>query len=307
MHADQLDVPVRTVRRLVAGQFPEWADLPVRALDSPGTVNAIFRVGDRLTARFPLHPGEPAEIRRRLAKEAAAAELLARRTRFRTPEPVAIGEPGEDYPLPWSVQTWVPGAVVPAGGPGEPESFARDLAVFIGEVRAIPTNGRTFTGAGRGGVLAAHDEWVQLCLERSEGLLDVPELRRLWRRMRDLPRGDAPDVTNHSDLIPGNVLTSGGRLAGVLDVGGLGPADPALDLVGAWHLLDAGPRAVLRSRLGCDDAEWARGRAWAFQQAMGLVWYYAESNPSMSRLGRRTLDRILADARSSTCGGREPW
>jgi hypothetical protein len=30
---------------------------------------------------------------------------------------------------------------------------------------------------------------------------------------------------------------------------------------------------------------------------MGLVWYYAESNPAMSRLGRRTLERILASAR----------
>jgi hypothetical protein len=36
--------------------------------------------------------------------------------------------------------------------------------------------------------------------------------------------------------------------------------------------------------------------AWAFQQAMGLVWYYAASNPAVSRLGRRTLDRILAQA-----------
>jgi hypothetical protein len=27
---------------------------------------------------------------------------------------------------------------------------------------------------------------------------------------------------------------------------------------------------------------------------MGLVWYYVESNPAMSRMGRRTLDRILA-------------
>jgi hypothetical protein len=27
---------------------------------------------------------------------------------------------------------------------------------------------------------------------------------------------------------------------------------------------------------------------------MGLVWYYASSNPVMSRLGRATLDRILA-------------
>jgi hypothetical protein len=28
---------------------------------------------------------------------------------------------------------------------------------------------------------------------------------------------------------------------------------------------------------------------------MGLVWYYAESNPSMSRWGRRTLDRLMQD------------
>jgi hypothetical protein len=28
---------------------------------------------------------------------------------------------------------------------------------------------------------------------------------------------------------------------------------------------------------------------------MGLVWYYVESNPVMSRMGRRSLERILAD------------
>jgi aminoglycoside phosphotransferase (APT) family kinase protein len=301
MHAGQLAVPVETVRRLVREQFPQWAGLPVRSLESQGTVNAIFRIGDRLTARFPLQPGEPAVIRRWLEKEASAAALLAGRTRFRTPEPVAIGEPGAGYPLPWSVQTWIPGTVAASDGPGEPESFARDLAEFITEVRAIPTGGRTFAGTGRGGVLSTHDEWVETCLRNSEGLLDVRRLRELWRRMRGLPRGDAPDVTNHGDLIPGNVLVSGGRLAGVLDVGGLGPADPALDLVGAWHLLDVGPRAVLRAELGSgsgagpggDEAEWERGKAWAFEQAIGLVWYYAESNPPMSRFGRRTLDRLL--------------
>jgi len=90
------------------------------------------------------------------------------------------------------------------------------------------------------------------------------------------------------------VLVQDGRLVGVLDGGGFGPADPALDLVAAWHLLEPGPRAELRHALGCGEVEWKRGMAWAFQQAMGLVWYYLESNPPMSRLGRRTLDRILA-------------
>jgi hypothetical protein len=37
-----------------------------------------------------------------------------------------------------------------------------------------------------------------------------------------------------------------------------------------------------------------RGMAWALQQAMGLVWYYVESNPAMARWGRRTLDRLVS-------------
>ena len=135
---------------------------------------------------------------------------------------------------------------------------------------------------------------METCFRRSERLLDVPRLRRLWQGLRELPRR-SPDVMTHGDLIPGNVLVSEGRLAGVLDVGGLGPADPALDLVSAWHLLEAGPRRLLRDDLGCDDLEWRRGRAWAFAQAMGAVWYYTDSNPAMSRMGRRTLDRIVAD------------
>ena len=89
---------------------------------------------------------------------------------------------------------------------------------------------------------------------------------------------------------------SDGHLAAVIDVGGLGPADPALDLVGAWHLLDVGPRQAFREDLGCGGLEWERGKAWAFEQSMGVVWYYAASNPSMSLMGRRTLERIAADA-----------
>lgn len=116
----------------------------------------------------------------------------------------------------------------------------------------------------------------------------------IWTRLRQLPR-NSPDVMTHGDLIPGNVLVSEGRLVGVLDVGGLGPAHPALDLVAAWHLLDADRRQLLRDDLDCETLEWERGKAWAFQQAMGAIWYYVDSNPPMHRMGRRTLERILAD------------
>jgi aminoglycoside phosphotransferase (APT) family kinase protein len=294
VHPDQLAVPAATVRALLAAQFPAWRDLPITRVAGPGTVNAIFRVGDRLAARFPLVPRDAGSVRRWLAAEAAAARELAGRTRFRTPEPVALGEPGAGYPMPWSVQTWLPGTVATDEDPGESVAFARDLAEFIQGVRAIDTGGRVFAGTGRGGARRAHDAWLETCFERSERLLDVPRLRRVWARMRQLPRSTAADVMNHGDLIPGNVLVSRGRLVGVLDVGGLGPADPALDLVAAWHLLAPGPRQVLRDQLGSSDLEWERGRAWAFVQAMGAVWYYVDSNPPMSRMGRRTLQRLLA-------------
>jgi aminoglycoside phosphotransferase (APT) family kinase protein len=294
MHPDQLLVSLTTVTELVDQQFPEWQGLPVAEVASQGTVNALFRIGGKFVARFPLEPGDVTVTRRWLESEAQAARELSGCTRFLTPEPVALGEPGAGYPLPWSVQTWLPGTVATAEGPGESVAFAHDLAEFIGGVRAIDTRGRAFNGRGRGGELRSSDAWMATCFERSGQLLDVPYLRRIWTVMRALPRS-AGDVMTHGDLIPGNVLVSDGRLAAVIDVGGLGPADPALDLVGAWHLLEAGPRQALRDNLGCDDLQWERGKAWAFEQSMGAAWYYVESNPAMSLMGQRTLQRIVAD------------
>jgi aminoglycoside phosphotransferase (APT) family kinase protein len=292
MHDDQVAVTAETVAALIQDQFPQWSGKKIRLLPSTGTVNAIFRIGNDLSARFPLRRADAAETRAVLEREAEASAELVRVSQFPTPEPLALGEPGAGYPMPWSVQTWLPGTVASDADPSGSDAFAQDLATFIATLRRAETRGRRFSGGGRGGVLTHHDEWMEECFEESERLLDVPRLRQVWSHLRELPREGA-DVMSHSDLIPGNVLLASDRLSGVLDAGGFGPADPALDLVSAWHLLQGGPRQVLRRTLGCEDLEWERGKAWAFEQAMGLVWYYVESNPTMSRMGRRTLDRIL--------------
>jgi aminoglycoside phosphotransferase (APT) family kinase protein len=295
MHQGQLQVEVATVRRLVDEQFPQWRDRPIDQVTSAGTVNAIFRIGPGLAARFPLVAQDPQELRRLLEAERDAAGELAAVSTVPVPQVLALGEPGPGYPQPWSVQTWVPGHDAVAEDPAGSLGFALDLARFIGALRAADTRGRQFEGQGRGGHLPDHDEWLEVCFGASEHLLDVPRMRAFWADARTLPEVDA-DVMSHGDLIPPNVLVRDGRLTGVLDGGSFGPADPALDLVAAWHLLDADQRDVLRAELGCSRTQWRRGMAWAFQQAMGLVWYYNRSNPVMSRWGRRSLERILAAA-----------
>ena len=294
MHATELDIDEATVSGLIEAQHPEWRDETIRRVASEGTVKAIFRIGDALAARLPLTEADPEELRRTLEREADAMRELGAVCPVPTPAPVAIGEPGPGYPLPWSMQTWVPGDVATPNGLAHSATFARDLADLILALRGADTRGRTFGGSGRGGDLRDSDAWMETCFRESAGLLPVDELRALWARFRMLPAA-VPDVMTHGDLTPGNLLVSGDRLTGVLDGGGFAPADPSLDLVSAWHLLDAEARAIVRQGLGSDETEWWRGAAWAFQQAMGHVWYSRESNPGMSSLGRSTLHRILAD------------
>lgn len=294
MHAGQVHIDVHLARRLIGEQFPQWRDDPVSAVPGSGTVNAIFRIGSHLAARFPLQGSDRAISRAVLVAEASALTDFAAASPFASPTPVVIGRPGHGYPLAWSVQTWIDGDIATPGGLAASESFARDLAVLITALRSTDTRGRGFSGRGRGGELRDHDEWMAQCVRENAMFLDAATLRDRWAQFRALPSG-RPLVMTHGDLTPVNLVVAEGRLIGVLDGGGFGPTDPALDLVGAWHMFDGPARSMLRAAVGSDDIEWARGAAWAFEQAMGLVWYYRRSNPAMSALGRSTLARILTD------------
>ena len=103
------------------------------------------------------------------------------------------------------------------------------ISTLIAALRQVDTRGRRFERGWRGGDLRTNDEWVQQ-LQKSGHLLDVPRLAALWRHFVELPR-TSPDVMSHGDLTPSNVLVTEGRLTGLLDCGGFGPADPALDLI----------------------------------------------------------------------------
>jgi aminoglycoside phosphotransferase (APT) family kinase protein len=299
MHDDRLHVLAGTVAGLVAAQFPQWAGLAVVPVPSDGTVNLLFRVGEDLVARLPMQPGDPQQVSARLEQEAVAARALLGRVPVATPEPVAVGAPGPGYPYTWALYRWLPGTTAQAApAAGSAHRLGEDLGRFVAALRRIGTGGATFAGSGRGGLLPDHDEYVARGLARSHGQVDTAALADLWSRLRRTPRRE-PDTMTHGDLMPGNVLVEGDRLIAVIDVGGSGPADPALDLMPAWNLLDPAPRQSFRQAVGADDEEWDRGRGWALAQAIGCLDYYRVTNPVMSRTAHRTLTALLEDARVS--------
>jgi len=292
VHEGQLTISMGQIRRLIEEQFPQFRGEDIRAIETAGTVNAIFRIGERHAARFPLQMRDPENCLHLLEREVDASREFQACCPFPSPAPFGIGRRDLGYPMPWLVQTWIDGDVATPGDLSTSHEFARDLAHLIAALRKVDLKGRTFSGPGRGGKLTDHDDWMEVCFTKSESLLDVARLRRLWKRFRALTPSRA-EAMSHKDLIPTNLLVKGGRLIGVLDTGGFGPADPALDLIAGWHLLDRETRMLFREILGVDELEWQRGAAWAFQQAMGLVWYYKDTNPIMAELGRSTLSRLV--------------
>jgi aminoglycoside phosphotransferase (APT) family kinase protein len=296
VHDGQIDISYEQVVALVADELPALVGRDVVAVDGAGTMHAIYRIGDDVAARFPLAGADPAELSGQLRREAAAAAEFRRASLVPAPEPLHIGRPGHGYPLPWTAQSWLPGTSATPTSCERSATLAHDLSELIGNLRDWDTSGRRFHGEGRGGELTDHDDWVGECIRRNADLFDASKLTTMWAELRRLPRED-PDVMCHTDLIPSNLLVDDdGHLVCVLDTGGFQPADPALDLVGAWHLLSDQPRQQLRVALGCSDLQWERGKAWAFQQAAGLPWYYRDTNPVMAEIGTTTLHRLL-DAR----------
>lgn len=290
--AAELTVSPAQVAALVRDQVPELAGGAVVPV-AGGAMNTIFRIGAGSTARFPRRYDEPHLVRARLVREAEAAAEFRTCSAFPAPQPQHLGRPGSGYPLPWSVQSWIDGEPATSTSCQDSVGLAHDLARLLCGLRAADTRGRRFSGPGGEGDFTHNDPWMEECLRRGEGLVDTAAVRRLWQRLRVLPRED-PDAMCHTDLIPSNLLVAGGRLEGVLDTGGFQPADPAYDLVCAWHLLEPGPREALRTELGCSDLQWARGMAWALQQAAGPVWASRRDDPERSRMGRTTIARLLA-------------
>lgn len=105
MHVDEVDISISLVARLLATQFPQWADLPLDPVPSAGTDNALYRLGDDMVLRLPRIHWAVEQV----DKEHQWLPSLAPFLPLAIPAPFAKGQPGEGYPWHWSVYRWLEG------------------------------------------------------------------------------------------------------------------------------------------------------------------------------------------------------
>jgi aminoglycoside phosphotransferase (APT) family kinase protein len=288
---DRDAITAAVVARLVAEQFPAWADLPVVPVAESGWDNRTFRLGDALTVRLPTAEWYVAAV----AKEHTWLPRLAPHLPLAIPEPVALGSPGAGYPWPWSLRRWIDGRPAGVDRIADPVGFARDLARFLVALWGVDPTGGPAAGAHsfhRGGALAVYDDETSAALETLGTRIDRAAATRMWDDALAAERTGAP-VWFHGDVAEGNLLVDDvGRLSAVIDFGTSGVGDPACDLVIAWTLFDGSSRAAFVEDVGQDAATWARARGWALWKAL-ITLAAPDAAPRHVDGARRTLGRLL--------------
>ena len=288
-----VNIDTLLVRRLVATQFPQWADLPVRPVQFDGWDNRTFRLGDDMSVRLPSAEGYASQV----AKEHRWLPQLAPHLPLPIPVPLALGAPAEGYPWPWSVRRWLEGEIATVAAIADRPQFARALAEFLLALQRIDATGGPPAGLHnnfRGGSLAVYDGETRQALAALEGLIDTGAAAAVWAVALAATWRGSP-VWVHGDMAAGNLLVRDGRLSAVIDFGCSGVGDPACDLTIAWTFLADESREVFRSAAAADNAMWARARGWALWKAMKTLAENLDTNPATAAEARRVIKAVSAE------------
>ena len=292
MHPNEVTTDVLLVRRLLSSQFPQWANLAIKPVDSAGTDNAIFRLGNEMSVRLPRIDWAQGQV----DKEHEWLPRLAPHLPLSIPTPVVKGKPSLGSPYNWSVYRWLEGNNTSIDQISDPCQTATELAQFITALQQIDTTGGPLAEEHnlRGVSLKNRDRITREAIANLKGMIDTNAALAVWEEALQASEWNHQPVWFHGDLLIGNILFDRGRLSGVIDFGGLGVGDPACDLAIAWSFFSGESRDVFRKRLNVDDATWLRGRGQALSQAVIFIPYYLNTNPVGVGYARRMINEILA-------------
>ncbi|AIF80660.1 aminoglycoside phosphotransferase [endosymbiont of Acanthamoeba sp. UWC8] len=288
MHENELEVDEYLVHKLLKSQFPHWADLPLEAVISSGTDNALFRLGSEYVVRLPRIDWATESIN----KEYEWVPRISRFLKVPISEPLFKGNPDKSYPWSWIIAKWHEGHNPDFENGDEYGLLAQDLAHFLNGLHGIKLANGSFSR--RGIPLKELDIETREAICKLEGEIDIPSITSLWSQLSNTtPWGKEP-VWVHGDFLPGNILVQNNRLSAVIDFSDVGIGDPACDLIIAWSLLKPHSRRVFRNNLeNIDDNTWKRGRGWALSIALIMLPYYKNTNPILASLAKRMIENVL--------------
>lgn len=282
-------------RRLVAAQFPEWADLDVAPVVPGGWDNRTFRLGPGLLIRLPSAARYAAQVE----KEQMWLPRLAPQLPVPIPAPVAVGAPGEGYPWPWSVCEWLEGEPAAPELIADPVRFAGDLAAFLGALHAIDPQDGPPPGPHnfyRGGPLSTYDDETRRAIAVLGDRIDAAAATAVWDAAL-AARWQGPPVWVHGDFAAGNLLVRDGVLSAVIDFGCCAVGDPACDVAITWTFLEGQAREAFRTGLAMDPGTWARGRGWTLWKALIVMAALPGADPRDAGASPRIIGDVVADHR----------
>jgi aminoglycoside phosphotransferase (APT) family kinase protein len=283
---------VALVRQLIADQFPQWADLGIRPVETDGHDNRTFRLGDEMSVRMPSAERYAAHVE----IEQEWLPKLGAELPLPIPIPVGRGKPGREYPWAWSVNRWVPGETASIDRIVDMNEFATDLADFLTALQSIDSMRAPRPGRHnffRGGGLSVYDPETRDCIGDLEDRVDSVAASSVWESALEA-RLDTPPVWIHGDVAEGNLLVEGGKLCAVIDFGQLAAGDSSCDLAIAWTLFSGPSRETFRTRLAAGAGAWARGRGWALWKALLELRAHRERSSPRAARAKRIIGDVLA-------------
>ena len=290
MHKDEFKIDKNLVYNLLKDQFKELSNLPIEPMNSSGTDNALFRLGNEYIVRLPRINSATKNI----DKEYEWLPKLSPHLNIPISNPIFKGVPSKDYPWNWLILKWNEGINPEFEQGNEYELLAKDLADFLNELHDIKlTNGPV---SRRGVPLIELDIETKRAIEKLENEIDIPSIKKLWQQLVNIPEWQQDPVWIHGDLLPGNILIQNNRLNAVIDFSDVGMGDPAIDLIIAWSLFNSSSRKIFRENLNnIDNDTWERGKGWALSIALIILPYYKDSNPYLTSVAKRIIANILSE------------